>query len=130
MGTTRTVSEFMHAPVHTIGSDQPLSRARQELHKLGVHHLPVLEGGRCIGILSDRDMQLAYIVESQKADTISIKDACVSEVYEVLPTAPLAEVARTMAERKIGSAVVVEKGKVCGIFTVTDACRALAAIAG
>jgi acetoin utilization protein AcuB len=40
----------------------------------------------------------------------------------------VATVARTMAEKRIGSAIVAKNGKLVGIFTVTDACRALAQV--
>ncbi|MFX8848650.1 CBS domain-containing protein, partial [Acinetobacter baumannii] len=43
---------------------------------------------------------------------------------------PVAEVARVMAEKRIGSAIVTKNNKLVGIFTVTDACRALAQILG
>jgi acetoin utilization protein AcuB len=49
-------------------------------------------------------------------------------VYCVSPDAPLVEVAREMAEHKYGSAVVVEGPKVVGVFTTTDALRALVAL--
>jgi acetoin utilization protein AcuB len=47
------------------------------------------------------------------------------EPYSVTPDAPLNQVARVMAQRKIGSAVVIERGAVSGVFTVTDALQAL-----
>jgi CBS domain-containing protein len=45
--------------------------------------------------------------------------------YTTTPSAPLEEVARDMADRKYGSAVVVDHGKVVGLFTTVDALRAL-----
>jgi CBS domain-containing protein len=42
----------------------------------------------------------------------------------------VAVVARTMAEHRIGSAIVTKHDKLVGIFTVTDACRALAEVLG
>ncbi len=50
--------------------------------------------------------------------------------YTVSPDAPLRDVARTMAEQKFGSAVVVDGDEVTGVFTTTDALRALAAVLG
>jgi len=41
---------------------------------------------------------------------------------------PVSTVARTMADNRIGSAIVTKDGKLVGIFTVTDACRALAEV--
>jgi len=44
----------------------------------------------------------------------------------VAPGASLAAIASDMADRRLGSAVVMDKERVVGVFTVTDACRALA----
>ena len=128
MKVTRKVSEYMHSPVHTIGADQTLGHAKHEIYSRNIHHLPILEGGRCVGIMSDRDIKLAFAVEKNHPENILAKDACVTEVYEVSPQTELAVVARHMFEQRIGSAVIVENGKICGIFTVTDACKALADI--
>jgi acetoin utilization protein AcuB len=121
------ISEVMTKSLHTINSEIPLEQAKRQMAEYGVRHLPVLHGGRCVGILSDRDLKLAYIVEADKAAKIRVGDACQSEVYSVLATTPLREVAAHMGEHGIGSALIVdEREKVIGIFTTTDACRALA----
>jgi acetoin utilization protein AcuB len=49
-----------------------------------------------------------------------------TEVYAVHPESPLDEVASEMASKKYGSAVVLQNGKVVGIVTTVDLCRALA----
>jgi acetoin utilization protein AcuB len=51
------------------------------------------------------------------------------EPYTVAPDAPLEEVATRMADRKLGSALVVDRGSVVGLFTTVDALRALAVLA-
>jgi acetoin utilization protein AcuB len=43
----------------------------------------------------------------------------------VTPEAPLAEVVATLLERRIGSAIVIDEGRVVGVFTMVDALRAL-----
>ena len=57
-----------------------------------------------------------------------VGDFILGPPYSVAPDATLREVVRTMAEKKYGSAVVVEGGQVVGVFTTTDALRALAGI--
>jgi acetoin utilization protein AcuB len=57
-----------------------------------------------------------------------VEDAMSDEPFVVAPDALLEEVAQAMAERRHGSALVVEKAAVVGIFTSTDALRALAAL--
>jgi acetoin utilization protein AcuB len=57
-------------------------------------------------------------------------DAYVENPCIVPASTPVAKVARVMADNRIGSAIVTKHGKLVGIFTVTDACRALAEILG
>ena len=57
-----------------------------------------------------------------------MRDAYVDRPCVVPASTPVATVARTMAESHIGSAIVTKRDKLVGIFTVTDACRALARI--
>ncbi len=118
----------MHPAPHTIGVNQTVEVAKKQMATLGVRHLPVLDGGRCVGIVSDRDIKLAYAVENLKAGTLKLKEICSSEVYEVPPHEPLASVAQYMADAAIGSAIISEHGKVVGIFTTTDACKVLATL--
>jgi acetoin utilization protein AcuB len=59
---------------------------------------------------------------------LKVHEAYVDRPCVVPASTPVAAVARTMAEHHIGSAIVTKNGKLVGIFTVTDACRALAEI--
>jgi CBS domain-containing protein len=56
---------------------------------------------------------------------VSVEDAMSSDVYKVPPTAALRSVAREMALRKLGSAIVTEGNRVQSVFTTVDALRAL-----
>jgi acetoin utilization protein AcuB len=126
MNKTIEIRTVMTPTPLTIGDDQLLEHAKHELAERGIRHLPVLHGGRCVGIISDRDIKLAYAVEPSRAKSMKVTDACAGEVYTVTPSEPVYSVAKTLAERGIGSAVVVENNKVVGIFAVTDACKILA----
>lgn len=112
----------------TIGDDQSLDAAKHLMASHGIRHLPVLHGGRCVGILSDRDIKLAYAVEPQTAKDMLVKDTFTDDVYTVTPCESVQTIAATLAERGIGSAVVVERDRVVGIFTLIDVCRVLARI--
>ncbi len=58
-----------------------------------------------------------------------VDDAMSVDAYAVPPDAPLAEVSTHMAANRYGCAVVIERGRVIGIFTTTDALRALGVLA-
>ena len=93
-------------------------------------HLPVTDAGAIVGVLTDRDIKLVlgpdfdYPNEKQ----LTVRDAYVERPCVVPASTPVASVARTMAENRIGSALVTKHDKLVGIFTVTDACRALAEV--
>jgi acetoin utilization protein AcuB len=72
-----------------------------------------------------------YWIETLKdadGDKLLVEEAMSPGPFAVAPDAPLADVAREMAERKYGSAVIMEGDKVIGVFTTTDALAALAAL--
>ena len=110
---------------HTIGDDQTLARAAEVMHEFQIRHLPVLSGGKLVGMLTERDLALIESMRGVDPKVERARDAMSTEVYSVSPEAALDEVALQMAANKYGSAVVVQNNHVVGVFTNVDACRAL-----
>lgn len=121
---------FMTPFPFSIDIEAPLSEAHAFLRERQIHHLPVTRDGVLAGILTDRDIKLALgpDLDSPPERELSVKDVYQPESYVVEAGAQVDEVAATMAERHIGSALVTRGGKLVGIFTTTDACRALAKV--
>ncbi|MEZ4443951.1 MAG: CBS domain-containing protein [Polyangiaceae bacterium] len=119
-----TVSELMSRHPEELDRRDSVQRAAELMHEHGIHHLPILEGTRLFGILSSRDVEVVTITVGHP-DRLEVGDVCITDPYTVPPTASVKDVARVMMDRHIGSAVVVDAGVVVGIFTVTDALRAL-----
>lgn len=124
------VEQHMSVSPVVIGLSVTLAEARRLMRERGIRHLPVLDGGRLVGIVSQRDLYLAASLPGVDPATDTVREAMSGEPYAVPPGAPLHEVAATMAERRLGSAVVVDRGAVIGVFTTVDALRALATLAG
>lgn len=124
--TATTMRDVMTGTPYTIGSDQTLAQAHRLMRERGLRHLPVLRGGRLVGVLSQRDLYFLESLSGIDVEIDEVADAMTPDVYTVGPGEPLREVARTMAERKLGCAVIVEADRVLGIFTVTDALRHIA----
>jgi len=120
-----TVQKFMSTTPHSIGIGQTLAHAHEVMQAARIRHLPVLAGGKLAGMLTDRDLRLVESLSDVDPKVVKVEDAMSMSVYSVEPDAPLDEVAREMAEHKYGSVVVQQNGKVVGIFTSVDACRAL-----
>jgi acetoin utilization protein AcuB len=122
------IIQFMTRSPHSVGRDQTLSTAVTIMHRHGVRHLPVLEGGLIVGLLSQRDILFVETLRDVDPSTLLVEEAMSSDVYAVSPEAPLAEVVADMAEHKYGCVVVVEHKHVAGIFTTVDALRVLVSL--
>jgi acetoin utilization protein AcuB len=120
------VRDYMTRAPLTIGADRTLTEAHALMRGHRVRHLPVLSSGTLVGIVSQRDLMLIETLPGVEASEVPVEDAMTREVFVVGSHAPLAAVAAAMAERKLGSAVVMDGERVVGVFTVTDACQALA----
>lgn len=121
-----TVGEVMTQAPHTIGEDRTLSDAHEMMQKYKIRHLPVLKRAKLVGILTDRDLNLVETFNDVDPKTVRVKEAMALDPYVVAKTQSVAEVAKGMADSKVGSAIVWEKERVIGIFTTVDACRVLA----
>jgi acetoin utilization protein AcuB len=127
---TSPIQDHMTPAPITIGRAQSLSEAARKMHEHHVRHLPVLEGGYLFGILSERDIDLVEALPDVDPDKVTVEEAMTQDPYTVRPDTPVREVAAAMAEHKYGTAVVMQEGRVVGIFTTVDALRMLAAMLG
>ena len=117
---------FMTTSPYSIGREQTLEQAHEVMRAHRIRHLPVIEDGKLIGIVTERDMHLVETLRDVDPREVPVEDAMASHVYAVDPDTTLDVVAEAMAEHKYGSAVAIQNGKVVGIFTTNDACRSLA----
>jgi acetoin utilization protein AcuB len=123
-----SIQEYMTRSPHSIGAGQTVGMARHLMRAHRIRHLPVLVGGKLVGVVSDRDIYWIETLKEAEGDKLPVEEAMTPAPYAVSPDAPLADVVREMAEHKYGSAVVMEGEKVVGVFTSTDAMSALAAL--
>jgi acetoin utilization protein AcuB len=123
--STPTVEQFMtHAP-HTIGHHQTMAAAHQIMREFGVRHLPVLDSGKLVGIVSQRDLLLMETLKDVDPEEVEVSEAMSLDAYAIGPRSSVRKVAAEMAEHKYGCAVVMDKDRVIGVFTTVDALRAL-----
>jgi acetoin utilization protein AcuB len=119
------VAQYMTPSPHTIGRTRSLSSARHLMQEHQIRHLPVLDGGRVIGLVSERDLLLVETLLGVNPTEVPVDEAMVQDVFTVDPDAPVGEVVEQMIARKLGSAVVCRDERVVGVFTTVDAQRAL-----
>jgi acetoin utilization protein AcuB len=110
---------------HTIGPTRSLAVARKMMADNQVRHLPVLDGGHIVGLLSERDLFLVESLPGVNPTDVRVEEAMVQNVFTAEPDTPIGEVVATMIERKLGSTVICEGEQVVGVFTTIDALQAL-----
>lgn len=123
-----TVGDHMTARPDTVDIDAPLIEARRFMQRQRIRHLPVVDGERLAGLLTDRDIKLMLgpDFDYPPPGDLKVRDAYTDEPYVVDYGSALENVAAEMSKRRIGSALVTRSGELAGIFTVTDALRVLA----
>jgi acetoin utilization protein AcuB len=128
--TTLTINECMTRDPVTIPADLSLADASLRMYDHDIRHLPVIDQGHVVGIVSERDIALVSGIPGVDKNRVMVTEAMVPHPYIVPSTTPLIDVCTTMLERKLGTAVIMDNGKLLGIFSVVDALAQLVAMLG
>lgn len=129
------VEDSMNREVETLSPDATAGEALALCREKRIRHLPVLDGGRLVGIVSDRDLRSATPALGDPARAEALRGIPVSEVMArdvatARPDDPIDGAANTMREKKIGCLPVIEDGRLVGIVTSSDVMEALAYLLG
>jgi len=124
MKSVPTISKYMTAIPHTIGSDQTLAKAEKMMHQYDVRHLPVLKAGQLVGILSEGDVRLVESFRDVDPEKVKVDEAFTPNPYVTSPNSNLEDVCAQMVLHRYSCALVVDNNKLVGIFTWIDALRA------
>jgi CBS domain-containing protein len=109
-------------PVRVVTEQATVAEALRVMREAGVHHLPVVTGERCVGLLVDRDLIAAAV----DGVTAPVGRLARRPVPSVEAGAPAPRVARAVLGGGLDAVLVTEDGAVVGIVTATDALAALA----
>jgi nucleotide-binding universal stress UspA family protein len=109
-----TVSRWMSVSPVTATPSEKLSSIEDRMHKAGFRTMPVVDGGRLVGIITDREL-LKF-----KADPERVAKDAMIEPVTVTPSTTTREAARILRERMIPAVPVVENGQLTGIISADD----------
>ena len=131
-GKEGVVREIMMGSPVTLKPEDTLDLASNVFSLGRIRHIPVVDVGKLVGILSDRDLIGATATEifnlKQKSKTallrtIKLKDVMRKHVVSVAPDTPIKDAAHIMADKKVGCVPVISDGAVVGLVTTTDILR-------
>lgn len=118
----------------TVSPKAPIAEARRLMEEHKIRRLPVVEGDRVVGIVTQLDLlraapsvatslsiwEINYLLDKVRVEEIMTRD-----VVTVTPETDVAKVATVMKDRKIGGLPVVQDGRIVGVITESDIFRAL-----
>jgi acetoin utilization protein AcuB len=115
-----TVGDVMTSRLVTIGPETPCQEARRLMDHHRIRHLPVVAGGRLVGVVSDRDVRSAA---SGSPGTVAGR-IMTPDPVTVTSGTRIEHAARLMLDARFGSLPVVVDASLVGIVTSTDLLRA------
>ena len=116
----KTVKDVMSSSPRTIEASTPLPDAARLMRDEDVGSLPIVEGDRLVGVVTDRDLTIRVLAEGKGAET-TVGEIASKDVVTVDPQQSPEEAARLMAEHQIRRLPVTEEdGKLIGILAQAD----------
>ena len=132
-----TVRKIMMGSPVTLTPDDTLDLANNVISLGRIRHIPVVEKGKLVGLLSERDLigaaanrifGLNQKSKSALLKTESVKSIMKKRLVTVTPDTPIKDAARLMADKKIGCVPVITAGALVGLVTTTNVLRYLESI--
>jgi len=126
----------MGSPV-TLGPDDTLDLANDVISLGRIRHIPIVENGKLVGLLSERDLigaaanqvfGLKQKTRSALLKTVLIKTIMKKHLLTVAPETEIKDAAHLMAAKKVGCLPVLSEGALVGLVTTTDVLRYVEAL--
>jgi acetoin utilization protein AcuB len=111
------------APLVVVGPDDDLARAGQTMTWTRVRHVPVMENGALVGILSERDFIRGLSARQANAPAPTVRSVMHAPVTWIGPDEPITSALALMLSRKIGCLPVMSRRGLAGMLTTTDLLR-------
>ena len=119
-----TVQEAMTSNPTTVTPDSTAREAAQIMKSEDTGIVPIVEGERLTGVITDRDLTLRIVAEDKSADA-RVGELASKDLVTVDPQQGLEEAARLMAEHQVRRLPVVEEdGRLVGILAQKDLAEA------
>ena len=131
-GKEGIVREIMMGSPVTLKSDDTLDLANDVISLGRIRHIPIVESGKLVGLLSERDLlgaaatQIFGLKQRTKSALLKatlIKDVMKKRIVTVEPDTTITDAAHIMADKKIGCLPVLAEGSLVGLVTTTDILR-------
>ena len=120
-----SIRDTMTSNPRTIETSTPVAEAARLMSSEDVGSLPIVEGERLVGMLTDRDITVRVVAEGMDPQSTTVGDVASRDVVSVDPQQQLDEALRLMAQHQVRRLPVVEEdGRLVGIVAQADVATA------
>jgi CBS domain-containing protein len=112
------IRDVMTPNPRTVGPDDTLQRAAQIMRDEDTGAIPVVDGGRPVGILTDRDIVVRAVAEGRPDG--SVREVVTGQLVSVSPDTSTREASELMSEYQVRRLPVVENERLVGIVSLGD----------
>ncbi|MCW2278032.1 CBS domain-containing protein [Heliophilum fasciatum] len=116
----QTVGQIMTGDVMTVKSRDTLETAARIMRDLDIGSIPVVDDGRCVGIITDRDIIIRAVAEGHDVSSSPVNDTMTRGIVTASPDMDIHEAARIMSDRQIRRLPVVQGDRLVGIVALGD----------
>jgi CBS domain-containing protein len=116
----KSVKDAMTSEVKTASPSQPLTDVARLMKQEDVGSVPVVDGDRLVGVVTDRDIVVRGIADGSDPHAIKAGDIASRDVVTVRPDDDLDEVLRLMAQHQVRRLPVVDDGRLVGVVAQAD----------
>lgn len=120
MKTLLQLCQAKGSQVYSIRPDARVIEALQLMAQKDIGALPVLDGERLVGIMSERDYARKVILLGRSSQDIEVRDIMTTDVVTVDPRRTVEECMSVMTQKRVRHLPIVEGGKLVGLVSIGD----------
>jgi CBS domain-containing protein len=124
MGENHRIRELMTENPRTVSSDATVVEAARVMRDDDVGLVPVVDGDRLVGTVTDRDIAIRVVTEERDPSSTIVREIASTDLVTIDPEQDLGEALRLMAQHQVRRLPVVEEdGRLVGIVAQADVAR-------
>ena len=118
------IRDVMTSNPRTLEADRPVADAAKLMREEDVGLVPVVEGDRLVGTLTDRDIAIRVVADGRDPQSTSVREVASTDLVTIDPEQDLDEALRLMAQHQVRRIPVVEEdGRLVGVVAQADVAR-------
>ncbi len=119
----KSIREVMTSSPKTVDAGSSAAEAAQLMKQANAGMIPVVDGGRLLGTVTDRDIAIRVVAEGRDPQSTRVEEIASTGPVTVTPDQDLDEALRLMARHQVRRLPVVEEDRLVGVVAQADVAR-------